>query len=295
MAPSAQRRSSYSKRAQLSQFTGYIVAGIGALVGAILLGLSLWHPALFSGVRGTAHDATSPATKTVAEVRTESRGLIANIKGYLRAGSQNAALKREVELARIRLKEADAVRQENARLKSLLKIVNSDADPVAVARLVGSTASSTRRFAYVGAGRDQGVAVGMPVVSPRGVVGRILETGKDSARVLLLTDSESVLPVRRAKDDIVAFAEGRGDGLLRINLINLGINPLKKGDVFVTSGAGGYYQPGTAVAIVTEKTSDGALARIISDPAAADFVAIMPIFEPEAAVVAETPIEQAVD
>ena len=295
MAPSAQRRSSYSKRAQLSQFTGYIVAGIGALVGAILLGLSLWHPALFSGVRGTAHDATSPATKTVAEVRTESRGLIANIKGYLRAGSQNAALKREVELARIRLKEADAVRQENARLKSLLKIVNSDADPVAVARLVGSTASSTRRFAYVGAGRDQGVAVGMPVVSPRGVVGRILETGKDSARVLLLTDSESVLPVRRAKDDIVAFAEGRGDGLLRINLINLGINPLKKGDVFVTSGAGGYYQPGTAVAIVTEKTSDGALARIISDPAAADFVAIMPIFEPEAAVVAETPIEQAAD
>ncbi|WP_375290367.1 rod shape-determining protein MreC [Qipengyuania sp.] len=294
MAPSAQRRSSYSKRAQLSQFTGYILAGTGAFVGAVLLGLSLWHPTLFSSLRGTATDSTLPATKTVAEARTESRGLIASIKGYLRAGSQNAALKQEVELARIRLKEADAVKQENKRLKALLAITESDLKPVAVTRLVGSTASSARRFAYIGAGRREGVAVGMSVISPRGVVGRVLEVGANSARVLLLTDSESVLPVRRAKDEIVAFAEGRGDGLLRIKLINLGINPLKPGDVFVTSGAGGYYHPGTAVAIVTETTSDGGLARIVSDPAAADFVAVLPIFQPEAVVTAETPIEEAV-
>ena len=109
------------------------------------------------------------------------------------------------------------------------------------------------------------------------MVGRILETGRDSSRVLLLTDSESVLPVRRAGDEVVAFAEGRGDSLLRIKLINLGINPLKPGDMFVTSGAGGYYPPGIAVAIVTELTDDGGLARIVSDPAATDFVAIEPI------------------
>ena len=42
MAPTGQRRSSYSRRAQYSLFTGYIAAGAGALVGAILLGLSLW-------------------------------------------------------------------------------------------------------------------------------------------------------------------------------------------------------------------------------------------------------------
>ncbi len=166
--------------------------------------------------------------------------------------------------------------------------------PVAVARLVGSTASSSRRFAYLGAGSAQGVAVGMPVVSARGVVGRILETGRTSARVLLLLDTESVLPVRRSNDELVAFAEGRGDSVLRIRLINLGINPLKVGDMFVTSGAGGYYRPGIAVAILTEKTADGGFARIVSDPAATDFVAVMPIFEPEAVEVAETPVERAV-
>ena len=292
MAPSGTRRSSYSRRAQYNLFTGYIIAGIGALIGAVLLGLSFFQPSFFGGPRSAAQDAVSPATETAATVRTGSKSLWDSISGYYRAGSKNAELKREMELARIRLEEAEAVRQENTRLKGLLDLQDQERTPVAVARLVGSTASSTRRFAYLGAGSDDGVEVGMPVRSPRGVVGRILETGSDSSRVLLLTDSESVLPVRRADDETVAFAEGRGDSLLRIKLINLGINPLKVGDLFVTSGAGGYYPPGIAVAIVTELTDDGGLARIVSDPAATDFVAIEPIFEPDAASGATTPVEE---
>ena len=292
MAPSNQRRSSYSKRAQYNLFTGYIVAGFGALLGAVLLGISFFQPQLFGGPRGAAQDAASPATETVAAARTGSKSLWDNINGYYRAGSKNAQLKREMELARIRLQEAEALRQENVRLKGLLGLQEEERKPVAVARLVGSSASSTRRFAYLGAGSDDGVAVGMPVRSPRGVVGRILETGSLSSRVLLLTDSESVLPVRRAGDETVAFAEGRGDSLLRIKLINLGINPLKVGDMFVTSGAGGYYPPGIAVAIVTELNDDGALARIASDPAATDYVSVEQIFEPEAATGATTPIEE---
>ena len=292
MAPSSQRRSSYSKRAQYNLFTGYIVAGAGALVGAALLALSFFQPNLFGGPRGAAQDAVSPATESVAVARTETKSWWESIRGYYRAGSKNAELKREMELARIRLQEAEALRQENVRLKGLLDLQDEDRKPVAVARLIGSTAASTRRFAYLGAGSDDGVAVGMPVRSARGVVGRILETGNDSSRVLLLTDSESVLPVRRAGDETVAFAEGRGDSLLRIKLINLGINPLKPGDMFVTSGAGGYYPPGIAVAIITELTDDGGLARIVSDPAATDFVAVEQIFEPEAAIGARTPIEE---
>ena len=137
----------------------------------------------------------------------------------------------------------------------------------------------------------------MPVRTARGVVGRVLETGGKSSRVLLLTDSESVLPVRRStadgRRDVIAFAEGRGDGIRRIRLINLGINPLKEGDVFVTSGAGGFFSPGVAVAVVSEVLPDGALARMISDPAAADYVSVEPIWQPEAVAGAATPIESA--
>ncbi|QDM40066.1 rod shape-determining protein MreC [Altererythrobacter sp. TH136] len=282
MAPTSQRRSGHSRRAQFGLFTGYVLATIGAAVGAVLLGISLWRPSSFNGFRTAASDTVAPAGEVAAKGRAEGQGLFDSISGYLAAGSQNAALKQEVELARIRLKEAQAVRTENARLKTLLGFSESEIKPVAITRLVGSSAASTRRFAYLGAGRNQGVGIGMPVRSPRGVVGRVLEVGTDSSRVLLLGDSESVIPVRRSRDEVVAFAEGRGDGRLRIRLINLGINPLKKGDVFVTSGAGGYYRPGIAVAILQEVTNDGGIAAVISDPAATDFVAVEPIWQANA-------------
>ncbi|OCC24590.1 rod shape-determining protein MreC [Croceicoccus estronivorus] len=285
MAPPTSRHSSFSRKAQFSLFTGYVLAGAGALAGAALLAISLFNPGAFSGLRSVASDVAAPAGELGAEARTGSQGLFASLAGYFYSGSRNAALREENEIARIRLAEAEAVRAENARLKALLGLRDDAVKPVVMARLIGSTSSSTRRFAYLSAGRSDGVAPGMPVRSPRGLVGRVLETGASSSRVLLLTDSESLVPVRRVKGDVVAFAEGRADGTLRLRLVNLGINPIKTGDVFVTSGAGGLYRPGIAVAVATKINRDGAIARVLSDPAATDFVAVDPIWQPEAQAV----------
>ena len=290
LSGSKQRVSGHSKKAQYGVFTGYVVALSGIVLGIVLIVISIIQPASFSGLRGLFGDATQPVSTVNAGARSGGRGFIESVQGYLEAGQQNAELKKEVEIARIRLAEARAIEEENARLKALLGLNETDVKPVAV----GSSSSSTRRFAYLGAGRNDGVRPGMPVRSERGIVGRVLEAAGNSSRVMLITDTESVLPVRRAGDNTVAFAEGRGDGLINIRLINLGINPLKRGDVFVTSGAGGLYRPGIAVAIVTSLTDDGAVARIISNPAATDFVAVEPTWQPEALRGARTPIEEAI-
>jgi rod shape-determining protein MreC len=282
MAPPSSRRSGFSKKAQYSRFTGYLLAGAGVVLGLALLVLSLWQPAAFAPLRGVASDVVAPVGTGSAVARSESQGLFASIAGYFNAGQQNAELRREAEIARIRLAEADAVKAENQRLKGLLGLRDGAVKPVAMARLVGSTATSGRRHAYLSAGASDGVLPGMAVLSERGVIGRVLETGRKSARVLLLTDSESVLPVRRAKDNVIAFAEGRGDGLLRIRLVNLGVNPLKVGDMMVTSGAGGYYRPGVAVAVIAKITPDGGIARLVSEPSATSFVAVEPVAQPAA-------------
>ncbi len=288
MAPPSSRRSGFSKKAQYSLFTGYLLAGAGAVLGLALLALSLWQPSAFAPLRGVAGDVVAPVGTGPAVVRDESQGLFAGVAAYLEAGQQNAELRREVEIARIRLAEAEAVQAENQRLKGLLALRDGETRPVAFARIVGSTATSARRIAYVSVGSGAGVRPGMPVLSERGVIGRVLETGRNSARVLLLTDSESVLPVRRASDNVIAFAEGRGDGLLRIRLVNLGVNPLKVGDMMVTSGAGGYYRPGVAVAVIAELTPDGGIARLVAEPGATNFVAIEPVAQ-QAAVTASSP------
>jgi len=283
MAPPAGQRSGANKRAQLGLFTSYVIAGAGAALGALLLILSLWRPDMMVGLRGMVGDLVSPVGRAGAAGRVESRGFFEAIAGYYEAGSKNAELQREMEIARVQLAETRALEQENARLKAVLGMARGEVRPVAIARLIGSTSSSTRRIAFLGAGRNDGVRAGMPVTSPMGLVGRVLETGATSSRVLLLTDSESIIPVRRATDNVVAFAEGRADGSLRLRLINLGINPLKRGDVFVTSGAGGMFRPGIAVAMVTRLTDDGAIGQLLGNPAATDVVIVEPIWHRAAA------------
>lgn len=282
MAPPPNRRSGYSRRAQYGTFFGYIAGIVGALVGGGFLIVSIFHPDAFAGLRGVAADAAEPGGKVVAESRAAGQDVFDVVRGYAVAGVRNAKLERELAEAKIRLVEAQAIAEENARLKGLLGLTQQDPAPVVTTQLVAATGGSTRRFATLGAGSARGVMIGMPVRSPLGLVGRVLEVGGSTARVLLVTDTESVVPVRRAQDGVAAFAQGLGDGRLQLRLINLGINPLKPGDVFVTSGSGGLYRPGIALAAVTSVTRDGAIARVLADPAATEFVAVDRVWAPQA-------------
>jgi rod shape-determining protein MreC len=226
VAPPSNRRSGFSRRAQYTTFFAYIAAGLGALLGGALLFTSLSEPTRFAPVRSAATDATAPVAKAAAAGRNESRGLWNAISGYFVSGHEYARLKREVAEARVKLVEAQATAEENRRLKALLQLAALDPKPVTTALLIGSSSSSARRFATVSAGRDKGVTVGMPVRSTMGLVGRVLEVGAKTSRVLLITDSESIVPVRRSSDALPAFATGRADGQLQVRLINLGLIPL---------------------------------------------------------------------
>lgn len=274
MAAPVHRRSGHSRKAQYSVFFGYIAAGIGAAAGAIALAVSIGNPGFLSGLRGAGAEAVTPASRVMARSKAGSESLWDGIAGYIAAGSQNAQLKRELGEAKSRLVEADAQAEENRRLKTLLGIMEVEPRPVLAARLVGSTSTSTRRFATLAAGSKDGVAAGMPLRSARGLVGRVLETSRSTARILLITDSESVVPVRRARDGVDGYVQGRGDGTLVLRLNTLGLNPLKPGDALVTSGSGGLYRPGTPVAVVWKVTSDGAIARVLADPAASGYVVV---------------------
>lgn len=279
MAAPNKRRPGYSRRAQYGNFFSYIAAVAGIGLGVLLLVVSTGNSGAFSGLRGAASDVGAPAGTAAAQGRSASEGLWATISGYFTHGARVARLEREVAEARVKLAEQDALREENARLKALVGLTEGEQKPVAITRLVGSTSSSSRRYATIGAGTSQGVQIGMAVRSPLGLVGRVVETGRGSARVLLITDSESSIPVRRASDGVQAYANGLGDGTLQIRLAVTGLNPLKPGDAIVTTGSGGIYRPGQAVAVVVSLTPDGAIARPLSDPALTEFVAVEPLFE----------------
>lgn len=282
MAPPASRRPGYSRRAQFGTFIGYVIGVLGALVGGVLLLAGLANHGAFAGWRSAAADVTAAPGRAGASLRSGLVELTDTVVGFVTSGPENARMKRELALARVRLAQSAALAEENTRLKALAGLATGQPRTVTNAWLIGSSATSTRRYAVISAGRLQGVAPGMPVRTPLGLVGRVIEVGQSSARVLLISDSESVVPVRRASDGVAAFATGRADGTLTVRLINLGINPLKVGDALVTSGSGGLYWPGTPIAVVTRLNHDGAEARVLADPAASDMVAVQPEWNPVA-------------
>ena len=273
----------FPRKAQYRIFTGYLVAFLGAFGGLLLLAISYLDPTAFSVIRSAASDVTAPVSRLFTSARVGGQQGGNQISAYFNAASKNAALKAELERSRTQLIEARALEQENTRLKGLLGLIDEQGKPVAIARLISGSASSTRRYAILGAGRNQGVAPGQPVRAQNGLIGRIFDVGANVSRVLLVTDADNVVPVKRAIDGMVAFAQGRGDGSVDIRLINIGINDLKAGDVFVTSGNGGLYSPNIPVAIVDKRTSDGARARILSSPSSSDFVIVQPVYQPEIA------------
>ena len=118
---------------------------------------------------------------------------------------------------------------------------------------------------------------------------RIVEVSPNTARVLLILDTESIVPVRRAQDGLPGLAIGRGDGLIDIRSANVANIPLNSGDLFVTSGTGGLYPPNVPVARVMRNADDSSLARPMASPDAFEFALVQSAFQPppEPAALAE--------
>lgn len=283
MAPPSSRRPGYDRKAQYGLFATYVIAIVGAIVSLLLLVVSIADPAGFNALRAAGNEITRPVAAGLRALVMGVGNIDEQIAAYINAGSQNAALRRQVDANRTKLIEADAIRQENIRLKSLLRLTETDAGTVAAGHLINSTASSAARVARLDIGSGNGVQSGMPVRAPEGLVGRVLRTGPNTADVLLLVDEGNVVPVRRTTDNIPGISSGRGDGTVEIRALNTERNPFKPGDIVVTSGIGGIYRPNIPVAIVARLQGDRAIAIPLANPGRVELIVVQRPFRPEEA------------
>ena len=280
MAPPNSRRPGFSRKAQYGLFLGYVLSVVGVLFAVMLLAYAITNPAGFSGLRGAALDVTQPISSAGRSVVRFFGGIGDTIGNYFNAAAQNDDLKRELAANRRKMIDARATELENVRLKALLKLTGEGNDEVAVTRVVGSSFDSSRRLATLSAGTSSGIRPGQPVRSPEGLIGTVIEAGRWAARVLLVSDAASNVPVRMVRDGTPAIASGRGDGTIELKTLEVGKNPFRRGDVMVTSGVGGVYSPNVPVAIVTRVEGDTALARPLADPSTVDFAIVLKPFQP---------------
>lgn len=278
MAPPSPRRPGFSRRAQYSLFAGYVAAIAGALAGLLLIVTARFDPAGHAALQGFIADIFAPLSSAARSVGAGIASGFESVGAYFDAASKNRAMKEELEAARRDLIKSKADALENRRLKKLAALVERLPEGHVTARLVSSTGTSSRRFALLAAGSGDGVVNGQPVRTPEGLVGRVVQVGIRSARVLLIIDGGNIVPVKRVPDGTPAIAYGLGDGRLDLRPLAAGTNPFKVGDIFVTSGTGGIYQPGIPVAIGIRHNREGTIGRPLADPAAFDFAVVEPEF-----------------
>jgi rod shape-determining protein MreC len=283
----ATARPGWSRRAQYGLFFSFLALIAGILVGLILLAISILAPARFAGIRGAALDVTGPIAGSMHQVSATIEGIFTGAGNYWDAAGQNGELRRERDAMRREILQARAVMQENRQLKSVLQLREHETATIATGRLVGSSFSSPRRFAILSAGASDGVKIGMPVRSPEGLVGRVIDTGAFASRVLLASDRANIIPARLLRGGIPVISQGRGDGTIDVRPLEVGRNPFKRGDIIITSGTGGLYPPLVPIARVIKLDDDGAVALPLADPSNVSFAIVEPPYEPAAE--AETP------
>jgi len=175
------------------------------------------------------------------------------------AASVNEAVHRVRELAALH-SENERLRRENARLlawqeaarrlaaqnQALSALLDFKPDPRAsyiAARVIGESGGAFVRSMLVNAGKRDGVVKGQAVVTGDGLAGRIAAAGFRSARVLLITDINSRVPV--TVESTGARGILAGDNSHQPKLVFLPANAtVKIGDRLVTSGFGGVFPPG---------------------------------------------------
>ena len=217
---------------------------IALAIAIIMLGKA--DQRMFDSLRTTIADDVAPAL----DVLSRPLGAVAAVFGRLRAvvTVYQDNLRLEQENARL-LQWQQAAHEyfdENRQLRALLKVVPHNAVSYVTARVIANSGGGYVRTLMVNAGGDQGAARGQAAITGDGLVGRLTEVGRRAARVLLITDLNSRIPVVVEASHTNAVLAG--DNSDRPRLVYLGqSDTVKIGERVVTSGDGGIFPPGIPV------------------------------------------------
>ena len=196
--------------------------------------------------RAWLSDVSAPFMEVLAQPAADIRRLGDGLSSYLSLYEENQLLKEEINALRTAQRELATLRRKVQRYEELLKIPAEAAEQSVAARVIADASGPFVQTVLVNAGRTQGVAKGQAVVDERGLLGRVIHLGDRSARVLLLTDINSRIPVLIEGANLKAILVGDNSGKPVLEYLPPG-SRITVGARVVTTPDGGVFPPGVPV------------------------------------------------
>jgi rod shape-determining protein MreC len=219
------------------------------LASAVLLILNKADSGLFERIRTPFVDAAEPVLEFFARPAATIDGLSQQVESALALYEENQALKEENQRLLHWQHAARTLHAENQRLRALLNLTPEPPASFVSAKVIANAGGSFVRSVLINAGTGDGIARGQAALAGEGLAGRVAEVGEKTARVLLLTDLNSRVPV--LLDGSRERAVLAGDNSERPRLLYLPARTeVKLGERVVTSGHGGVFPPNLPVGVV---------------------------------------------
>lgn len=277
------------------------------LVALVLLGIIL----RFTGQMGLVQDASFGAFAPIQVVILDFNNGITNLFGGFRDVNELRAevkqLQAQLNQATINTVRVNELEIENSTLRQQLDYTQANPDYLLSgatvledntdqARVLGQDPTTLLNYIVIDQGKAENVAVGMPVITPAGLVGRISEVGEHWSRVLLITDPSSSVNavVQSTRATGIIQGQGQGNDLLVMRYLPLG-EAVKEGDLILTSGIGGAFPKRLVigqVVQVNQRPTDlftEAIIRPSADMSRLEYVLVMKKFTPTDITTEATP------
>ncbi|HZD26286.1 MAG TPA: rod shape-determining protein MreC [Alphaproteobacteria bacterium] len=220
------------------------------IAAASLLVLGKTRQDAISHLRTLAIDTLAPVLDAASRPVDATRQGIAEVRHFLFTYQENRRLREDISRLAQWQQIARKLEQENDLLRAKLNVVPAPRLSYISARVIADSGGPFVKTLLVNAGRNDGVKRGQAVVTAAGLAGRVVEVGRSAARLLLLTDLNSRVPVVVESSRYRGILAGDNSGRPRLIFLPASAK-VGAGDRIVTSGHGGVFPPGLPVGTVS--------------------------------------------
>ena len=275
---------------------------VGVLVLALVGLFLIWRidSPRVERLRAAAIDAVVPSFDWAMAPITGAANLISDFQSYQQLRAQNQDLRRELQQMKAWKEAALQLEQKNAKLLDLNNVRLDPKLTFVTGVVLADSGTPFRQSVLLNIGRRDGIVDGWAATDGLGLVGRISGVGQSTARVILLSDSNSRIPVTIQPSGQRAMLSGDNSKLPPIDFIE---SPelVRPGDRVVSSGDGGVFPADILIGQVAQGNDRRLRVRLAADYERLDFLRVLrsmpkePLRDPGGLVLPEAEAEAGVE
>lgn len=242
--------------------------------GATVLVLSRTNSAFVGTMRSAMTEVLVPVLSLVAKPVDAVHDARVWVEEMAAMKSENAALRTQVQGLAQWEEVANQLQTENEALRKLIRVVPGGKSTYVAARIVGESGGPYMRTALINGGARDGIARDQAVIGVDGLVGRVVEANHASARVLLLTDINSRVPVIGEISRERTIAAGNNSRTLALDYVEAD-SKMQVGERVLTSGDGGVFPPGIPVGVISSVQGNAVTVKPLADWTRTEYVSVV--------------------